>query len=80
MSDPMAGDALIHAGLAHLWLVILHPFNDGNGRISRAVGDMALARAAGSAQRFYSLSAQIQRERTTYYDQIETTQRDRHWC
>ena len=70
-----AGDALIHAGLAHLWLVTLHPFDDGNGRISRAVGDMALARAEGSAQRFYSLSAQIQRERKAYYDQLEATQR-----
>lgn len=70
-----AGDALIHAGLAHLWLVTLHPFDDGNGRISRAVGDMALARAEGSAQRFYSFSAQIQRERKQYYDQLETTQR-----
>ena len=70
-----AGDALIHAGLAHLWLVTLHPFDDGNGRISRAVGDMALARAEGAAQRYYSLSAQIQRERKTYYDQLETTQR-----
>jgi Fic family protein len=72
---PPAGDPLIHAGLAHLWLVTLHPFDDGNGRISRAVGDMALARAEGSAQRFYSLSAQIQRERKQYYDQLETTQR-----
>ena len=69
------GDALIHAGLAHLWLVTLHPFDDGNGRVSRAVGDMALARAEGSAQRFYSFSAQIQRERKQYYDQLETTQR-----
>jgi Fic family protein len=69
-----AGDALIHAGLAHLWLVTLHPFDDGNGRISRAVGDMALARAEGTAQRFYSLSAQIQRERKQYYDQLEVTQ------
>ena len=69
-----AGDPLIHAGLAHLWLVTLHPFDDGNGRISRAVGDMALARAEGSAQRFYSLSAQIQRERKAYYDQLEATQ------
>jgi Fic family protein len=58
-----AGDALIKAGLAHLWLVTLHPFDDGNGRISRAVGDMALARAEGTSQRFYSFSAQIQRER-----------------
>ncbi len=69
------GDPLLHAGLAHLWLVTLHPFDDGNGRISRAVGDMALARAEGTAQRFYSLSAQIQRERKQYYDQLETTQR-----
>jgi len=70
-----SGDALVHAGLAHLWLVTLHPFDDGNGRISRAVGDMALARAEGSAQRFYSLSAQIQRERKQYYEQLEITQR-----
>jgi Fic family protein len=69
------GDALVHAGLAHLWLVTLHPLDDGNGRISRAVGDMALARAEGSAQRFYSLSAQIQRERKQYYEQLEATQR-----
>ena len=69
-----AGDALLHAGLAHLWLVALHPFDDGNGRISRAVGDMALARAEGTPHRFYSLSAQIQRERKTYYDQLEATQ------
>jgi Fic family protein len=69
-----AGDALVHAGLAHLWLVTLHPFDDGNGRISRAVGDMALARAEGAAQRFYSFSAQIQRERKDYYDQLEATQ------
>jgi Fic family protein len=69
------GDALIKAGLAHLWLVTLHPFEDGNGRISRAVGDMALARADGTPQRFYSLSAQIQRERKDYYDQLETTQK-----
>ena len=69
------GDALIKAGLAHLWLVTLHPFDDGNGRISRAVGDMALARAEGSSQRFYSFSAQIQRECKDYYDQLEATQK-----
>ena len=69
------GDALIKAGLAHLWLVTLHPFDDGNGRISRAVGDMALARAEGTSQRFYSFSAQIQRERKDYYDQLEITQK-----
>lgn len=69
------GDALIKAGLAHLWLVTLHPFDDGNGRISRAVGDMALARAEGTQQRFYSFSAQIQRERKDYYDQLEASQK-----
>jgi Fic family protein len=69
------GDALIKAGLAHLWLVTLHPFDDGNGRISRAVGDMALARAEGNSQRFYSFSAQIQRERKDYYDQLDATQK-----
>nr|WP_295782376.1 Fic family protein [Rhodoferax sp.] len=69
------GDAVIKAGLAHLRLVTLHPFDDGNGRISRAVGDMALARAEGTAQRFYSLSAQLQRERKDYYDQLEATQK-----
>ena len=69
------GDALIKAGLAHLWMVTLHPFDDGNGRISRAVGDMALARAEGTSQRFYSFSAQIQRERKDYYDQLEATQK-----
>lgn len=71
---PPLGDALIHAGLAHLWLVTLHPFDDGNGRISRAVGDMVLARAEQNSQRFYSLSAQIQRERKHYYAQLEATQ------
>jgi Fic family protein len=67
--------ALIKAGLAHLWFVTLHPFDDGNGRIARAVGDLFLARADGSSQRFYSLSAQIQRERKAYYDVLEATQK-----
>ncbi len=66
---------VIKAGLAHLWLVTLHPFDDGNGRIARAVGDLLLARADGSPQRFYSLSAQIQRERKAYYDILERTQK-----
>lgn len=67
--------ALIKAGLAHLWFVTLHPFEDGNGRIARAVGDLFLARADGSPQRFYSLSAQIQRERKAYYDTLEHIQK-----
>lgn len=66
---------LIKAGLGHLWFVTLHPFDDGNGRIARAIGDLLLARADGSPQRFYSLSAQIQRERTAYYDILERTQK-----
>ncbi|MFT3777612.1 MAG: Fic family protein [Ottowia sp.] len=70
-----AEPALIKAGLAHLWFVTLHPFNDGNGRIARAVSDLFLARADGSGQRFYSLSAQIQRERKDYYDILERTQK-----
>jgi Fic family protein len=66
---------LIKAGLAHLWWVTLHPFDDGNGRIARAVGDLFLARADASPHRFYSLSAQIQRERKAYYDILERTQK-----
>lgn len=66
---------LIKASLAHLWFVTLHPFDDGNGRIARAIGDLLLARADGSPQRFYSLSAQIQRERQAYYDILERTQK-----
>lgn len=66
---------LIKSGLGHLWFVTLHPFDDGNGRIARAIGDLLLARADGSPQRFYSLSAQIQRERNDYYDILEKTQK-----
>ena len=68
-------DPLIKAGLAHLWFVTIHPFDDGNGRIARAIGDMALARADQSQQRFYSLSAQIQKERKDYYTLLEKTQK-----
>ena len=68
-------DGVLKAGLAHLWFVTVHPFDDGNGRIARAVGDMLLARAEGSTQRFYSLSAQIQRERNDYYEILERTQK-----
>ena len=65
---------LLKAGLGHLWFVTLHPFDDGNGRIARAIADLLLARADGGPQRFYSLSAQIQRERQAYYDILERTQ------
>ena len=68
-------DPIIKAGLAHLWFVTLHPFDDGNGRIARAIGDMALARADGSSQRFYSLAAQIGCDRNNYYELLEQTQK-----
>lgn len=74
VNGPPREPALIRAGLGHLWFVTLHPFDDGNGRIARAIGDLLLARADGSPQRFYSLSAQIQRERQAYYDMLERTQ------
>jgi Fic family protein len=68
-------DPVLKAGVAHLWFVTIHPFDDGNGRIARAIADMALARADNSAQRFYSMSAQIQQERGAYYDMLEKTQK-----
>lgn len=68
-------DPVIKAGVAHLWFVTIHPFEDGNGRIARAIADMALARSEGSAQRFYSMSAQIRNERAAYYKMLETTQK-----
>jgi Fic family protein len=67
-------DPVINAGLAHLWFVTIHPFDDGNGRIARAITDMALARSEQSPQRFYSMSAQIRQERDGYYDILEKTQ------
>lgn len=69
-------DAVLKAGVAHLWFVTLHPFEDGNGRIARAITDMQLARADGSAQRFYSMSAHIRKERKAYYDVLEKTQKN----
>jgi Fic family protein len=68
-------DPVLAAGLAHLWFVTIHPFEDGNGRIARAIADMALARSENSRQRFYSLSAQIRLERNAYYDLLEKTQK-----
>ncbi|PCH60161.1 MAG: cell filamentation protein Fic [Gammaproteobacteria bacterium] len=68
-------DPLLVAGLAHLWFVTIHPFDDGNGRIARAVADMALARSEKTGQRFYSMSAQIIREHKSYYDTLEWTQK-----
>lgn len=67
-------DCVVKAGIAHLWFVTIHPFDDRNGRIARAIADMALARSEKSAQRFYSMSAQIRQERAVYYDILERTQ------
>ena len=69
-------DPVLKAGLAHLWFVTIHPFEDGNGRIARAIADMQLARADGSQERFYSMSVQIRKERNAYYDILEKTQRN----
>jgi Fic family protein len=68
-------DPVLKAALAHLWFVTVHPFDDGNGRIARAIADMALARSENSPQRFYSMSAQIRQERDAYYDILEQTQK-----
>ncbi|CAM3295324.1 Adenosine monophosphate-protein transferase SoFic [Sphingomonas antarctica] len=76
-------DPVIKAGVAHLWFVTIHPFDDGNGRIARAVADMALARSDNTAQRFYSMSARIRAERNDYYNMLEKTQKGdvdiTHW-
>jgi len=68
-------DPVLKAGVAHFWFVTIHPFEDGNGRIGRAIADMALARAEGAAERFYSMSAQIEAERKEYYLHLERSQR-----
>jgi Fic family protein len=73
--DDETPDPIVKAALAHLWFVTIHPFEDGNGRIARAIADMALARAENSAQRFYSMSSQIRTERNAYYGILEATQK-----
>lgn len=78
-----SGPLVVKAALAHLWFITLHPFDDGNGRIARAISDLFLSRADGSPQRFHSLSAQIQRERSRYYEMLERPQKGElpvhHW-
>ena len=73
-NTPLDLDPVLKAGVAHFWFVTIHPFDDGNGRIARAIADMQLARADGTGQRCYSMSAQIQAERQAYYDLLETSQ------
>jgi Fic family protein len=76
-------DMVLKAAIAHLWFVTVHPFDDGNGRIARAITDVQLARADGTSQRFYSMSAQILQEKATYYNMLEQTQKGdmdiTHW-
>lgn len=72
---PPRTDPVLRAAIAHLWFVTVHPFDDGNGRIARAIADMALAQAEQSSQRFYSMSAQIRLERREYYAALEATQK-----
>jgi Fic family protein len=72
---PADVDPVLRAAVAHLWFVTIHPFEDGNGRIARAIADMSLARADGTKERFYSMSSQIEVERKEYYHALEATQR-----
>ncbi len=74
-NQPKATDPVLTAGLAHFWFVTIHPLEDGNGRVARAIADMCLARADGVKERFYSMSAQIEAERKAYYAALEQTQR-----
>ncbi len=67
-------DPVLKAAIAHFWFVTIHPFDDGNGRIARAIADLQLSRADGTKQRFYSMSAQIRKERNAYYNILEQTQ------
>lgn len=73
---PPSMDLVLASGMAHLWFVTIHPFDDGNGRIARALADMMLARADGTPERFYSMSSQIEAERAEYYLQLERAQRN----
>ena len=76
LNGPPDTSQFIRAALAHLWFVTIHPFDDGNGRLARAIADMCLARADNTQQRFYSMSTQIHRERNAYYRILEQTQKE----
>lgn len=75
LNAPTNLDPVIKAAVAHFWFVTIHPFEDGNGRIARAIADLALARSESTPNRYYSMSAQIQRERKAYFDLLEKTQK-----
>lgn len=72
--DRVVMDEVLKSAVAHFWFIIIHPFDDGNGRIARAISDMLLARSENSTQRFYSLSNQIQQEKQAYYETLKTVQ------
>jgi Fic family protein len=74
-NGPVTTDLVLTAAQAHLWFVTIHPFDDGNGRIARAIADLVLARSEHSPKRFYSMSAQIRQERNEYYEILEQTQK-----
>ena len=74
-NTPPELDPVLKAGIAHLWFLTIHPFEDGNGRIARAIADCALARADNTPERFYSMSGRIERERDTYYEILEQSQK-----
>ncbi len=74
-NEEVSIEPVIKAGIAHLWFITIHPFDDGNGRIARAIADMQLARADKTKQRFYSMSAQIEIEKKKYYETLESTQK-----
>jgi len=74
-NSAQAIDPILKSALAHFWFVTIHPFDDGNGRIARAIADMELTRADNDSQRFYSMSSQIRLERKMYYDVLEKTQK-----
>lgn len=77
VNQPNGIDPVLKSAIAHLWFVTIHPFDDGNGRIARAIADWILARSEKSSQRFYSMSAQIRLERNAYYDILERTQNEK---
>jgi len=75
LEDETESDPYIKAGIAHYWFESIHPFDDGNGRIGRAIADLMLTRADDSSQRFYSLSSQLLKERAEYYNELEAAQK-----
>jgi len=72
--DNILIDSVLKSAIAHFWFIIIHPFDDGNGRIARAISDMLLARSENSSERFYSLSNQIQQKKNAYYETLKTVQ------